>query len=240
VSGAVARSAWQDDDTVSRYLRDVRGAIPYGADQIELLHRLVAHFRPLPRLIVDLGCGDGILARTFLERVPSSRAVLVDHSPAMIDRARVALAHLAGRWQLHCSDLMEPIIPFAAPGSVDCVVSGYAIHHLPHERKRRLYGEIFELLAPGGLFVNVEHVASATAALEELQDEVMIDHLTARTGRPRDVVGPEYRARPDKADNILERVEVQVAWLREIGFENADCFMKFLEFAVFGGVRPAS
>ena len=44
--------------------------------------------------------------------------------------------------------------------------------------------------------------------------------------------------RPDKADNILERVEEQVKWLREIGFDHADCYFKFLELAVFGGVKP--
>ncbi len=233
-------SAWQHEDTVAHYLRDVRAAIPYGADQIELVHRLVAHFRPEPRTIVDLGCGDGILARTFLERHPDCRASLVDHSAAMLERARAAMAPFAGRCELHQADLREPLVHLAPPSSVDCVVSGYAIHHLPHERKRALYAEILTVLAPGGLFLNVEHVASATPALEAVQEEVMIDQLTARTGRPRDVVAREYRARPDKADNILAPVDVQVQWLRELGFAHADCFMKFLELAVFGGVRPAS
>jgi hypothetical protein len=51
-------------------------------------------------------------------------------------------------------------------------------------------------------------------------------------------VEAEYCGRPDKADNILERVEVQVEWLREIGFLHADCYFKWLELAVFGGVKP--
>ena len=33
-------------------------------------------------------------------------------------------------------------------------------------------------------------------------------------------------------------METQVGWLREIGFEHADCYMKWLELAVFGGVKP--
>ncbi len=41
----------------------------------------------------------------------------------------------------------------------------------------------------------------------------------------------------DKADNILAPAEEQVGWLREIGFLHADCYFKWLELAVFGGVK---
>jgi SAM-dependent methyltransferase len=44
----------------------------------------------------------------------------------------------------------------------DAIVSGFSIHHQPDRRKQSLYREIYQLLAPGGWFVNVEHVAPAT------------------------------------------------------------------------------
>jgi tRNA (cmo5U34)-methyltransferase len=93
-------------------------------------------------------------------------------------------------------------------------------------------------LQPGGLFVNVEHVASATPELEAVHDEAYIDHIVAVTGRDKAEVEREYHGRPDKADNILEPVEAQVDWLREIGFQQVDCYFKWLELAVFGGQKP--
>jgi len=47
----------------------------------------------------------------------------------------------------------------------------------------------------------------------------------------------EYYNRPDKEDNILERIDIQVHWLREIGFKHSDCYFKWMELAVFGGVK---
>ena len=59
-------------------------------------------------------------------------------------------------------------------------------------------------------------------------------------GQTKDEVAHEYHTRPDKADNILLSVDAQVKWLQEIGFAHADCYFRFLELAVFGGVKPSS
>jgi tRNA (cmo5U34)-methyltransferase len=148
------------------------------------------------------------------------------------------MSPFSSRFEIRHGDLADPLPPQAGDGPFDLIVSGYAIHHLPTPRKRMLYAEVFGLLRPGGLFVNVEHVASATPALEAAYDEAYIDHIAAVTGRDRAQVERDHHGRADKADNILEPVEVQVGWLREVGFEQADCYFKWLELAVFGGVRP--
>jgi tRNA (cmo5U34)-methyltransferase len=128
-------------------------------------------------------------------------------------------------------------------GPFDLIVSGYSIHHQPDERKRSLYGELFELLAEGGLFLNLEHVASVAPWLEAAFDEYFVDalwrfHQQSGTGKNREQVAREYYARPDKAANILALTDVQCSWLREIGFKDVDCYFKALELALFGGIKP--
>ena len=130
----------------------------------------------------------------------------------------------------------------AVQGPFDAILSGFAIHHLPHERKRALYGEVHGLLAEGGLFLNCEHVSSATPRIEEMFDDAMSQHLYLRRSERGEVltleqVKREYLERPDRAANILASVEEQCQWLRELGFQDVDCFWKYFELALFGGTK---
>ncbi len=234
----VPGSSWKDAEVARRFLDERRRAIPLGDEQLQIMLRVARRFVPEPTRVIDLGCGDGFLARAVLSEFPTAHALLIDHSEPMLRRAHEAMSPFSGRYEIRHGDLSDPLPPQIGDGSLDLIVSGYAIHHLPTARKRSLYGEVFGLLAPAGLFVNVEHVASATPELEAVHDEAYIDHIAAVTGRDKAEVEREYHGRPDKADNILESVEAQVGWLREIGFDQADVYFKWLELAVFGGQRP--
>ena len=64
-----------------------------------------------------------------------------------------------------------------------------------------------------------------------------------RTGKGEDVKLEDVRRsyvgmeRLDRPANILAPVEDQCRWLREIGFRDVDCFWKYFELAIFGGVK---
>ena len=234
----VPGSSWKDAEVARRFLDERRRAVPVGDEQVKIMLRVARRFVPAPARVIDLGCGDGFLARAVLSEFPTAHALFIDHSEPMLRRAHEAMTSFSGRYEIRHGDLSDLLPPQMGEGPFDLIVSGYAIHHLPTARKRSLYREVFDLLRPGGLLVNIEHVASATPELEAVHDEAYIDHIVAVTGRDKAEVEREYHGRPDKADNILEPVEVQVGWLREIGFEQADCYFKWLELAVFGGQKP--
>ncbi len=237
---------WKGAALVDAFLDGVRGGIPFAADQIDVMLRVVAARGAPVRRVADLGCGDGVLTRSLLAVYPAAAATLVDFSEPMLAAARARLADRVPAPRFVAADLAEPAwVETVADGApFDVVVSGYAIHHLPDARKRTLYGEVFALLAPGGMFVNIEHVASRSGWIEAIADDVMIDSLhafhTARgAGTSRAQVAEEFVHRPDKAANILAPVDAQCEWLRALGFADVDCFFKVFELAVFGGRRPA-
>ncbi|MBV8983887.1 MAG: methyltransferase, partial [Acidimicrobiia bacterium] len=96
----------------------------------------------------------------------------------------------------------------------------FAIHHCSHERKRQLYGEIYDLVEPGGVFANLEHVASST-------DRLHTEFLELIGNDPAD---------EDPSNQLLD-VETQLGWFREIGFVDAECFWKWRELALLAGHR---
>jgi SAM-dependent methyltransferase len=170
-----------------------------------------------PRRILDLGSGDGrLLALAKLAR-PRAKAVAVDFSSTMLERLRTRFkADTAVSIVTH--DLARPLPPL---GTFDAIVSSFAIHHLSHRRKRTLYSEVFDRLRPGGVFCNLEHVASPTTTL----------HLAFLA---------ELGVKPDEEDpsNQLLDLDAQLRWLRKIGFEDVDCQWKWRELALITGRRP--
>ena len=237
--------AWKSSDLAKTYLEGVRMGIPLAEEQIALMLRLAAARDEPVSSFLDLGCGNGILASALLDSYPEARGVLVDLSTPMLDAARQALSTRDARLTFAELDYGDPSWSESVVqhGPFDVVVSGFSIHHQTDVRKRGLYREIFELLGPDGLFVNIEHVASPNAWVRERWDEYCIDslyasHLEGGGTRSRDEVATEFYHRPAKAANILALVEDQCTWLRQIGFQDVDCYLKILELAVFGGRRP--
>ena len=238
--------AWRDRAVATRFASERAAIVPESRAQIDvLLHVLRQRRRPVER-VVDLGCGDAVLLEAVLTAFPAARGLGLDYSEAMRELAGKRLARMRRRGQIAPVDLRDASWMSMLDGPVDVIISGFAIHHLPDARKRALYAEIFDRLVPGGMFLDLEHVASATPGVEALHDEAIVRFWAASriaAGKKRvqlDAVRTEYHDRPDKADNILAPVDVQCGWLREIGFVDVDVFWKWFELALFGGQKPCS
>ena len=168
------------------------------------------------RRILDLGTGDGRLLALVRKVHPDTEAVAIDFSPAMLEAARKRFDGDA-RVQVLEHNMDQPLPDL---GRFDAVISSFAIHHLVHERKRALYGEIYGRLNAGGVFCNLEHVASVSARMHE--DFLLRIGFTVETEDP---------------SNKLLDVETQLGWLREIGFAEVDCYWKWRELALIMGGR---
>jgi tRNA (cmo5U34)-methyltransferase len=168
--------------------------------------------------ILDLGTGDGRLLGLLKIDRPQVQSVAIDFSPTMLEAVRQRFAE-DETVEIIAHNLDDPL---PSLGHFDAVVSSFAIHHLTHDRKRSLYEEIFNFLVPGGVFCNLEHVASPTQNLHN---------------RFRQAIG--IADEPDDPSNILLDVETQLKWLREIGFTDVDCYWKWLELALLVGIKPS-
>jgi ubiquinone/menaquinone biosynthesis C-methylase UbiE len=209
--------------------------------QEELLRRLIErHPHPIVRFL-DLGAGDGAMSELVLSLRPEAEAVLVDFSPPMLEQAERRLAGGKAAWQIVHGDLSDPNWRHGlASGGYGAAISAFAIHHLPSARKRALFGELYPLLEPGGMFVNMDYTL-IDGSLRGLWDEQMLANAVRaerERGGSRSDAEVERELVDDGDDDRPDRVEDQVRWLRDAGFEQADVHFKWAEAAVFGGVKP--
>jgi tRNA (cmo5U34)-methyltransferase len=205
---------WRNAEHALAYLEN-RDSIPHRTEgyaaMLEVLPERVER-------VLDLGTGDGYVLALVLAARPGARGVGLDFQPEMLDRARERFTAIDAV-EIRRHDLEESLP--ADLGQFDAVVSGFAIHHLVPDRQRALYGEIFEMLRPGGVFANVEHVASSTPARH-------VEFLHALGSSPE----------RDDPSNKLVPVSSHLAWLEGFGYADAECLWKWRELAVVTGNRP--
>lgn len=240
----VTDEVWKLPAIVNRFL-SYRAAIPLAQEQIAVMMSILQSRTQPVETFLDLGCGDGILGAAILGEYPSSRGVLADFSESMLEQAREQLNEYAGQLVFENLDYGDPdwVRKMQAYPSFDAIVSGYSIHHQLDARKREIYEEIFSLLNVGGWFVNIEHIAPAAQLATDLFNNHIIDgyySIEQRSGgtRTREEMASVFMNRPDKEANKLLSVDVQCEWLREIGYEEVDCYFRIYELAVFAGRKP--
>jgi tRNA (cmo5U34)-methyltransferase len=205
---------WRSEEHVRAYLARAN-TLPH---RIEGEQVLLDQIPKGAKRILDLGTGNGRLLALVRISCPDSEGVALDYSEPMLEEAEKHFAN-EPKVTIVKHDLNIPLS--AELGKFDAVVSSIAIHHLPNERKHQLYHEAFELLNGGGVFCNLDRVAAATEAIH-------LKYITAVGRTP---------ITEDKSNKILD-MNVQLGWLKEIGFVDVDCYWKWLELALLIGYKP--
>ncbi|GIH00605.1 methyltransferase [Plantactinospora mayteni] len=145
-------AAWQEswDRQQEAYLPDREQRIAAMLDAAAA----VTGRRP-PRLL-DLAGGTGTITLRALARFPDAEVTLVDQDPVLL---AIAGASLVGRATIVTANLDTPEWASTLPHDhFDAVLTATALHWLPPDRLTVLYGEVRDLLRPGGVFVNADHM----------------------------------------------------------------------------------
>jgi len=206
---------WSSAEHALEYLRRA-DSIPH---RVEGEATLLEFVPARAKRILDLGSGGGRLLALVKAARPEAKFVGIDFSSTMLESAQKLFAG-DDNVTIAAHDFANTLPPL---GHFDCVISSFAIHHVQHERKRSLYVEILDLLLPGGVFCNLEHVSSPTTPLHH----EFLKKLD---------VSPDQE---DPSNKLLD-LETQLGWLREIGFADVDCHWKWRELALFAGSKPIS
>jgi SAM-dependent methyltransferase len=127
-----------------------------------------ANLRP-GEVVVDLGCGGGLDVLLAAPKVgPTGKAIGIDMTPEMIERARANAARAGvSNVEFRLGRIDRLPLPDA---SADCVISNCVINLAPD--KRAVFREIFRVLKPGGR-VAVSDIALKKPLPPEVSRDVM-------------------------------------------------------------------
>jgi tRNA (cmo5U34)-methyltransferase len=231
---------WENKEKIFKYVDGVRQFFPLATEQLDTISRIIKKFNPKINNFLDLGCGDGFLGYFIGNLYPNAHGIFLDSSNEMIKKARQKDVDKKYEFVVRDFGVSGWQNNIKSTENFDLIISGFSIHHINNEKKKSLYNDIFHLLRPNGIFLNLEHVASPSDKLEELFSELFDDAMfdyQKHIGdeKTKEEIKEIYTDPNHKKLNILESVELQCDWLRKIGFSNVDCYMKIFELALFGG-----
>lgn len=213
------------DRTASTYDRDRSLLIP-GCDAF---YRWAIDLIPVrAKSILDLGAGSGLLTRLIRNRFPDAHIHLIDFSAPMLTLAGDRMGSDSRVTYQHANYVTAPVAD-----DYCAVVSSLSIHHLEDEDKRTVYKKMHGVLKPGGVFINAEQVAGPTAELDARYKALWLRQVREAGATEQQIEASLYRQQEDRCSPVAD----QLGWMREAGFEDADCWYKDNRFAVMAGTR---
>src|SRR4030095_5043040 len=125
----------------------------------------------------------------------------------------------------------------------DVILGGSTLETLSAPRKRELFDEIMELLQPGGVFLSIESLPSATRWTGTFPDDLRIQAvfgaaLAADPSASRNAIPKRhFEEIPEPPDASSVPLEVHLDWLKEAGFACVDCYLATGGQVVYGGQK---
>jgi tRNA (cmo5U34)-methyltransferase len=244
-AGSESKKRWAASATPV-FLEHAGLFVPGRELQIETICDLIPD-APAGALVVELCCGEGLLAHALLLRHPNCRILALDGSPGMLARASERLAEFGSRVELREFDLVDTgWRRFAQP--LHAVVSSLTIHHLDREQKQGLFRDVAAALAPGGAFIIADLVQPRGRLGVKVAARQWDDAVRERSLRERGDLSGLVKFRElnwndfsssepspiDKPSSLLD----QLLWLEAAGLAEVDVYWMKAGHAIFGGRRP--
>lgn len=153
IDGAAWQASWDAQQTA--YLPDREERF---AAMLDVVEAVTGPGRPVR--LLDLAGGTGSISLRALRRWPAARVTLLDVDPVLL---AIAGASLPAGAEVVRADLTAPDWPAALPGDAagayDAVLTATAMHWLPEPALREVYHAVADLLRPGGVLLNADHLA---------------------------------------------------------------------------------
>ena len=245
--GASSENAWRDTwgnrEFVERWATKGAWQAPIREAQVAMVLGMIPQPLETPIRVLDIGAGYGALAAAVLQERPGATAVCLDASQAMLRLGEERNRDLEDRIKFTQGSLESKDWLNAVDGTFDAVISSRALHHFTENQRRRfIFKEVFSLVRVGGCFINADNVRSASKSLGEryrAARDMYLDRFVRESSAGKTNLAEVRAASPNTYHGPHNNgyLDEELAWLREAGFVDVDCFWKFATTVVYGGYR---
>lgn len=196
--------------------------------------------RKRPLRALDIGMGDGAITRLLLEDAKLD-VTGIDNEPKMLEQAQKALSAAigSGRLKIVLADAQH-FLAEQPPHAFDIIASGYVLHNLTADYRARLYGEIWRVLAPSGIFINADKYAQSGAAHRDAlrwQLGLFFDVLAARERHDLLREWVLHYVEDEAADRVMPEADA-IARLEQLGFRDVKIVYRRYMDAVLVARKP--
>jgi tRNA (cmo5U34)-methyltransferase len=207
------------NETIAYYDGWIRKAVPGYDEMFAIASELLTFPKEEPIRVLDLGAGTGLFSKLVLDSYPDATFVLWDVAEKMLGLAKERFADRSARFRYVTGDYRN----LPEEERFDLVISSLSIHHLSDPEKKELFGRIFRVLDPRGVFINIDQIRGPSEKLQQLYCR-MWEEKARRAGASEEEVagGIERRRLYDREATLADQLE----WLREAGFAEVDCIYK--------------
>jgi len=178
--------------------------------------------------VLDLGAGTGLMAGLVAAKYPKAKILLIDIAEKMLAEARKKLKSLENDFSFEVANYSDAK---TFGKCFDLIISSLSIHHLSDDKKRNLFKSIYSDLQPGGVFINADQVLGDSDEIEKIYRKRWIEQVKANGVTEVELDAAFERMKEDKMSTLA----AQIQWLKDAGFENANCWFKHYSFVVFSG-----
>lgn len=257
-------------DLLAKWDRQQEGYIEQREERFNVMFEILGQTFGDGFTVIDAACGPGSLGLRLLERFPNAFLVAVDADVMLLEMARVALAPHASRVRVVEADLSDPAWPAkvqAATNSMSApapsaLVSTTALHWLSPGDLAEFYGVAGEVLQPGGIVMNGDHMrfdarwptlkSVALNTRRRIEEEAVAEgdddwaqwwqraESLPRLAPLKAARDAFYASRPGKRASSGEDcpVDFHIAALRHAGFSEVGTAWQMLDNYVIFGRKP--
>lgn len=217
-------------DNWVEYDKKIEKVIPFYTQGFNTIIEIVKNIDVNVKSVLDIGIGTGNLSLALLNEFENITLIGIDIVDEYIKTAKAKLSKFEKQITLHCLDANN----YSFNQKFDLIISSFVFHHLENKNKKNIYRKIFNSLNTGGVVINFDFVGSESSLFYGIFDILRMNFMK-ENGISDEMIQKDYIEH--REFEIPLPYSVQKEYLTEIGFAEVECFWKYLNLAIFGGIK---